>query len=250
MNKTVIAAIIGVVVLGIAAVLVINFQDSADTQAVAGPDVIYPTKTQRWQNYNTATVTSTPNTLLEDKGRVIAKGKMGYWQSTERYPDNAEYRWGSLCGKPVRHHKMPDDGIVPRHTNNGEIVILGVEFSNIPLPVDNDGTVISDIVGYEILRGSRLGNKSIVAKGLINNMGVYEVPGTEDENDDKDVSMFVNYPFNDLRPDPFISSFPDPTSFEPLAGGLINYTPNADYSKKHFNCFLSKSRKIHDCIHK
>ena len=178
----------------------------ADNQAVAGPDVIYPTKTQRWQNYNTATVTATPNTLLEDKGRVIAKGKMGYWQSTERYPDNAEYRWGDLCGKPVRHHKMPDDGVVPRHTSNGEIVILGVEFSNIPLPVDNDGTVISDIVGYEILRGSRLGNKSIVAKGLINNMGVYEVPGTEDENGDKDVSMFVNYPFNDLRPDPYLTS--------------------------------------------
>ena len=207
----------------------------ADTQAVAGPDVIYPTKTQRWQNYNTATVTATPNTLLEDKGRVIAKGKMGYWQSTERYPDNAEYRWGDLCGKPVRHHKMPDDGVVPRHTNNGEIVILGVEFSNIPLPVDNDGTVISDIVGYEILRGSRLGNKSIVAKGLINNMGVYEVPGTEDENGDKDVSMFVNYPFNDLRPDPYL------TSYFVRGGSLINNAARNiepftyDDNKRHFS---------------
>ena len=178
-----------------------------DTQNVAGPDVIYPTKPKRWQNYNTATITSTAQTVQTDGGRVIARGKMGYWESTEKYPDNHVERWTTLCGKPVRHHKMPDDGLVPRHTSNKEIVILGAEFTNIPHPVDNDGKPIEDIVGYEILRGSRLGNKSIVAKGLINNMGVYEVPGTEDQDGNKDVSMFVNYPFNDLRPDPYLTSY-------------------------------------------
>ena len=43
--------------------------------------------------------------------------------------------------------------------------ILGVKFSNITAPRYEDGTLIKNIVGYEILRGSREGNKSILAKG-------------------------------------------------------------------------------------
>jgi hypothetical protein len=46
---------------------------------------------------------------------------------------------------------------------------MGVVFENIILPKDQDGNDIPGIVGYEILRGSREGNKTIVAKGMVNN---------------------------------------------------------------------------------
>jgi len=177
----------------------------SDLQNVAGNDVIYSSKSKRWQNYNTATITSAQTELLPDGGKIIGRGEMGYWESTERYPDNKPERWAELCGKPIRHHKFPDDGLIPRHNADGtKIVVLGVDFTNITVPVDNDGNRITSIVGYEILRGSRLGNKTILAKGLINNMGTYQLPG-EREADDQTI-LFTNYPFNDLRKDPFLST--------------------------------------------
>ena len=42
------------------------------------------------------------------------------------------------------------------------IRLMGVYFENIPYPKDNAGKDVEGIVGYEILRGSREGNKSIV----------------------------------------------------------------------------------------
>ena len=178
---------------------------ATDTQTVGGNDVIYPTKNRRWQNYNTATQTSAQQSALPDGGRIVARGDMAYWQSTERYPDNKPERWGDLCGKPIRHHKFPDDGLIPRHNAGGTtITVLGVEFSGITIPVDNEGNPITSVVGYEILRASRLGNKSIIAKGLINNMGSYQLPG--EKGDDEDTIYFQNYPFNDLRKDPYLST--------------------------------------------
>jgi hypothetical protein len=41
---------------------------------------------------------------------------------------------------------------------------MGVEFDNIIYPKDKDVNDIPNIVGYEILRGSREGKKSIIAK--------------------------------------------------------------------------------------
>ena len=177
----------------------------SDLSQVAGNDLIYPTKSKRWQNYNTATRTSLQTVNLPDGGIIVGKGDMGYWESTERYPDNKPERWAEFCGKPVRHHKFPDDGLIPRHNPGGsKIVVLGVEFSGITPPVDLNGNVISSVVGYEILRASRLGHKSIIGKGLINNMGSYQLPG--EKGDDEDTILFQNYPFNDLRKDSFLST--------------------------------------------
>jgi len=54
---------------------------------------------------------------------------------------------------------------------------MGVFFENIQVPKDNDGNDIPGIVGYEILRGSREGNKTIVAKGMVNNYRTYKIYG-------------------------------------------------------------------------
>lgn len=205
-----------------------------DTQELApdGVEIWEAEKQPRWRVYNTATVTSLQTEDLPDGGKVIRRGRMGYWESTERYPDNKPEVWDTLCGKPIRHHKMPDDAIIPRHNQGGtKINVLGVEFNNIQPPVDNDGNLIAGIVGYEILRGSRKGNKSIIAKGLINNMFEYDIPGTEGTRK----GLYPNYPYNDLRPDPYLTSdFPEDGRNIQHFRNLRNTAAIETYSKRHF----------------
>jgi len=182
--------------------------------------------------YNTATLETTPNTLLPDGGKIVATGAMGYWESTEQYPENRPDVWNSsshcwttydaqiqppnivgkydLCGKNIRHHKFPEDFIHNNSTTNvvrfntdntnsnqNKIRIMGVYFENIVLPKDNDGNDIPGIVGYEILRGSREGNKTIVAKGMVNNFRSYTLPGTINNGA---TGLYANYPFNCITP--------------------------------------------------
>jgi hypothetical protein len=187
-----------------------------------------------WEMINTAYVTS-PTSLLNNgtviPGKVVAYGKMGYWESTELYPSNKPDIWNAsshpwsasgnsnhdLCGKPIRHHKMPADILNTTRINDGDpinysrvrtkggrnnpdaIRILGVRFNNIKAPVDNNGNVIPGIVGYEILRSSRQGNRTVIAKGIINNMRAYETPEEEQ-------ILYQNYPYNSLQPDPSLTT--------------------------------------------
>ena len=199
----------------------------SDLNTLQGDTLLY-------QTINTASVTSLTNIPLPDGGVEVASGKMGYWQSSEHYPDNQAEIWDSnfhcwtqsilangdpdpqynLCGAFIRHHKMPDNitnynGIPNSITNhfvkkNNKFYIrnLGVRFKKIILPKDNDGNEIPGIVGYEILRGSRWGNKSILAKGMINNFRDYEILGTSVTNlqNSKITGLYANYPFNAIRP--------------------------------------------------
>jgi len=200
-------------------------QSQAESSTYVAPRV--------WEMLNTAYATSsslpaaTANVI---PGQVIARGKMGYWESSETYPadkneiwDASSHPWSAtgninydLCGKPIRHHKMPGDIInitAPNpdgssanysriRTDGGTpkaIRVLGVAFSNIRPPVDNDGNLIPGIVGYEVLRSSREGNKTVIAKGIINNMRKYKSIDNED-------IYYQNYPYNDLTPDASLTS--------------------------------------------
>lgn len=131
---------------------------------------------------------------------------MGYWQSTERYPATDPVRWADLCGKNIRHHKMPNEltdpnGTTQRNSNDGQsIYVLGVEFTNIFWPTDNQGQPIPNLVGYEILVGAREGNKSIIAKGLLRNMRQYVL---DNDNEGGTVGLIANFPFNDNGEDPY-----------------------------------------------
>tara|TARA_R110001606_G_scaffold57413_1_gene138488 strand:+ start:2264 stop:8611 length:6348 start_codon:yes stop_codon:yes gene_type:complete len=158
--------------------------------------------------WNTGEIEEELESIQPDGSTIIARGKMGYWESTEKYPVNRPDIWGDLCGKPIRHHKMPaeDNGGFssnsPLHltgNNNETINLLGVEFSNIERPTNNNGTYITNVVGYEILRGDRGGNKSILAKGLFRNMREYTIP----DGPDSVQGLYPNYPYNDLRPDTY-----------------------------------------------
>lgn len=174
-----------------------------------------------------------PSPLPNDYGTILAGGEMSYWESSELYDDDKPQVWNGtyvneanvnvgsttdvkydLCGRPIRHHKFPDNALtdasgemVANHydpDDGTKIRIMGVQFDNIKPPVDNDGNPIPEIVGYEILRGSREGNKSILAKGMINNMraykegDVYKQTGAYDPaitTDDK-ILLYPNYPYN------------------------------------------------------
>ena len=100
--------------------------------------------------YNTAGAPSSVNEAQPDGSVIIGRGEMGFWESTERYPTNRPDIWGDLCGKKIRHHKMPDESLGSNlriSTTEGDLInLLGVEFSDIAIPLYNDGTPIENIV--------------------------------------------------------------------------------------------------------
>lgn len=200
----------------------------ANADAIELADGITPAK---WQVYNTAEISGFPNTVLPDGGIVIAEGDMGYWQSNEKYPDMQPDIWDNLCGKNIRHHKFPDNILTPHFENGGSFInILGVRFEGITPPLDNDGNVIISIIGYEILRGSREGQKTIVAKGLLNNMREYDVDGSSDIK-----GLFSNYPYNDLRPDYYLTTDKGLARKGPSDGDESSSNPATKYRKDIFS---------------
>ena len=205
-------------------------EDWTDRNTLAASDRVF-------EVYNTASDLSSGNPLIntttDDGGTVIAVGDMGYWESEEQYPDNIPEVWNAsahcwtgtpidpvsglpvsdpsydLCGLPIRHHKFPDNFLNPNtlhfksNTNyttqesDLKIRLMGAYFENIIYPKDNEGNDIPGIVGYEILRGSREGNKSVIAKGMVNNFRSYEIRGNAKRNA---TGLYANYPFNTIRP--------------------------------------------------
>lgn len=136
---------------------------------------------------------------------TVASGRFVGYSSTEIYPDNQPLVWGALCGQPIMHHKFPDPtypggNSLSHFTSAGNIQIMGVYFENIQLPVDNNGVIIPDIQGYEILRAVREGHKQVIAKGIVNHMRGYTDPYTGREG------LYQNYPYDDLRADNYLTT--------------------------------------------
>ena len=230
-----------------------NGDMTMENETIWGSNAIDPNGDPLFKVYNTGVITSDPNTLQPDGSLIIAKGKMGYWESTERYPINKPDIWGDLCGKPIRHHKMPsEDGggfgsnsaLHISNTGGDLINLVGVEFTNIGKPKNNDGTYISNVVGYEILRGSRGGAKSILAKGLFRNMREYTIPNPESLIGGTVQGLYPNYPYNDLRPDIYFhdGTFDDNDDVQlnrtegcdNLTQSIANFKPLTGYSKEVF----------------
>ena len=215
--------------------------------------------TKLYQTINTARFLGAPipSLVLDDGGVVVAFGKMGYWESTEIYPNNRPDIWNAsyhpwtgvpidpitnlpqssyeydLCGLPIRHHKFPENILYSEVTGQitnetrayhfrrdtvGKLYVrmMSVRFKNIIYPKDNDGIDIPNIAGYEILRGSREGNRTIIAKGMLNNFRTYNRQGVPANTR---TGMYANYPYNTIIPignnttgndqyynDPFIKS--------------------------------------------
>jgi len=215
-----------------------------DALTITGIDIA-PSGTAEFyfEGVNTAnSVAPSPivGTIMDDRygGIKQGEGHMAFWQSTERYP-NDPTRWNSsahtwsdyggsehdLCNQFIRHHKFPDETLFANYSDDSTLLspivdsqqgqwinILGVKFDTIYPPVDNNGVLIPGIVGYEILTGSRSGNKSILAKGIIRNMFTYErdsttgglTQATGPRRNGNNWGIFANYPYNDLHVDPYL----------------------------------------------
>jgi len=128
----------------------------------------------------------------------------------------------------------------PDYTGATHLQVVGVKFSNIkpPVYIDDDGVaqVIPGIAGYEILRASRTGNKSVIAKGIINNMRKYtDIDGTE--------GLYANYPFNPVKnsSQPSGQATIDPLlSVREVNGTGSTYQPvTEEHVKKQFLTFHS-----------
>lgn len=182
---------------------VITNNNVCDTQVEALP---------RWQVYNTAMVQGQDAVLCANENSPGCQGNcyqgpyqygsFAYWQSTELYPCQ-EAIWGDLAGKPIRHFKFPDATVSPAFDNNGNIFPLSVKIDvGAVWDLINASTLTAEqkaqIAGFKILRGDRANNKSVIAKGILYNVGQYSKDG--------DNYFYPNYPFNDLNIDPFINN--------------------------------------------
>jgi hypothetical protein len=186
---------------------------------------------QVFEVYNTGTfnqilidpLTGLPPRTPDGAGYILSEGQMGYWESEEVYPNNP-VMWNSnnsntpwdLCGAKIRHHKFPDNSchpttyhftnVSPYFPNEPAIRLMGVIFENISVPVDNANVPIPNIVAFEILRGSREGNRTVIAKGMVNNLGQYDLNIDGDANISTPlgsrVGLYPNYPYNDIGLDP------------------------------------------------
>jgi hypothetical protein len=176
------------------------------------------TDAEYWKIYNTATVLGTDpgySTAADYQG-PYQFGTFSYWESVEEYPCNTNV-WGDLAGQKIRHHKFPDVAISPvfetpsldfanPQIQNRAIYPIGVKVNiqQIEYLIANSGYLTNDqkadIVGFKIVRGDRSNNKSIIAKGMIRNVGIY----AREDNANPTNYYFPNYPFNDLRKDPFL----------------------------------------------
>lgn len=175
-----------------------------------------PESKMRWQVYNTASrIGYSPEYILSGQGNSCyvgpyEYGEFAYWESDRKYPNNPLI-WGELAGKPIRGFKYPDCAVSPIHNNNvnndpnfvHNIYPIGLKIDIGSLYKAIEESNLSDaqkgrIAGFKIIRANRANNKSIVAKGLLYNVGKYEK--------NEQTYFYPNYPYNDLNPDSFISS--------------------------------------------
>lgn len=161
-----------------------------------------------WAIYNTAYVIDTDSNYSSDadyKG-PYQYGEFAYWESTERYPCNEDV-WGELANQPIRHHKFPDTLVSPIFENptletdeEGKYINLkmqknaffpiGIRYniSQIKLMIQQSEYLTQgqkdNIIGFKILRGNRSVHKSVIAKGMLRNVGKYKKGEVLSDDDD------------------------------------------------------------------
>lgn len=187
-------------------------KSSKDSQLVSGRDIFendkniadcnYKNKVEYWEAYNTASQMKIADNDFICGSRIIGYGKTGYNESSFKYPDNIEV-YGDLSCTNITNHRMPDEEKVPRYSVIDGVTyvnVIGVRFNKIERPVDENGKVISQITGYEILRSKRdEGNKTVISRGIFTNMAGYT------DNVSKKTTLFTNFPYNSLEDNQYIS---------------------------------------------
>lgn len=164
-----------------------------------------------------------------------------------------KYVWKEQDGKPItdfrcepiRHFKFPDNTVSPfMYEQNtagftesiiyplGMTIPEGVINSFLDIAVKNNLITQKQrdtIKGYEIVRGNRTANQTVVARGL-----AYDIREYKEKND---IISYSSYPFNDLGPDKL--NYTDDTRDKLIPhpfDGEENYkwtltSPETDYNK-------------------
>jgi hypothetical protein len=237
------------------------------------PDFIgEPTTTQGgigyspyWKIYNTASVTGTALGDPIGNATPYQYGEFAYWESTELYPCNIDL-WGTLANTPIRHHKFPDvlvspifetptlvysgSQLAPVMQSADAVYPIGVRINtqqisqliaSSNLTADQKG----DIAAYKIVRGDRSTNKSIVAKGILRNVGQYTRERTN--------FFYPNYPYNDLEQDPFLltnnnayTEQCETYTISPAVDGTLTYT-DCNTNQQGIKPFLASAGAFEIC---
>jgi hypothetical protein len=212
------------------------------------------TQSPYWKIYNTASVTNTYPAPTGDDFKIgdaypYQSGEFAYWESTEEYPCNVDV-WGDLAGQPIRHHKFPDVLVSPYFEtptiiySGGQIqptmqaanaiypIGIRVDVQQIAFAIQTSGLTDEQkaaIVGFKIVRGNRSTNKSIIAKGILRNVGKYTRESLNNPN--PTYYYYPNYPYNDLSKDPFLlernnayNSQCDTFTVSVSSAGVLQYT--------------------------
>ena len=197
------------------------------------PDSLPPV----WYVKNTAARTSVPNRDLGCNLYEVADGRMAYTANeVQQYNANDDMFPNDKC-TPIRHHKFPSEAIESRfNTSNKKIRIKAIKFSNIEHPEDINGNPIPDIVGFRIVRSDRTGNRTVIAKGYSTNMRVFEERlDPKDSNSTlQNIIYYPNYPYNDLRPDPFLALYYTSSADLTVGGSESLQLSGVSYSKFTF----------------
>ena len=223
--------------------LTVNDQDvfKVDNDCIVPVDSV-----KEWQVYNTSyligdVLDKTTQYYQEEQFNCKITnhqyGEFAYWESTEFYPCNTEV-WGELAGTPdkpvpIRHHKFPDSLVSHIHDGLNENYNMDQQSNIYPIgvrldeqvfnfilnqgidgkpfmvfdPITNKDVPIRDLIcGFELVRGNRVNNKSVIAKGLLYDVAKYELHN-EDGSLEKSY-YYGNYPFNDLGTDQYLASSP------------------------------------------
>ena len=193
-------------------------------------DCISAPQQPKWKVYNTAgtgkAIVSQNQTPIEKQYACEIKnslrGEFGVYESAEKYPCNDEI-WDAdaegkiLADTPIRFHKFPDSLITHIHNttsfaNGGIEANFDRQVNIYPIGVRIDKDIFNNLLnnfeifhptlgykvkakelicGFELVYGSRVGHKSVVAKGLVYDVGTLEYTN-------KDKVYYANYPFNDI----------------------------------------------------
>ena len=233
-----------------------NFNETSEPDVTTANDDYIGDGTPQpyWKIYNTASVLTTYPAPTEDSPKIgdaypYQSGEFAYWESTDTYPCTTDI-WGDLAGQPIRHHKFPDVLVSPYFETPPIIYFAGqiqpimqtanaiypigvkVNVQQITLAIQSSNLTSEEkasIVGFKIVRGNRSTNKSIIAKGILRNVGKYT---RENPNDPTATYYYYpNYPYNDLNEDPFLlernnayNSQCDTFSVTVTSAGTLQYT--------------------------
>lgn len=204
-----------------------------------------------------------------ERRKRILDSLTSYYGNPVRGNDNRSYFKGNgssaaypntstvFCQKPIRHYRFPDNAVAPFMGDPTQVTgQYGVPSYIYPIGVTIDDNIVKEfldiavdnglidksrrdsIVGYEIFRGDRSMDKSVISTGLAYDMFLYK-------DHDGVANLYPNYPYNDLSDDMYLYADRDRNKFisHPFSG-----TGNLWYSFVGPDVLFNKAEIPTECV--